>query len=287
MSVVIFAGPSMPPSAAARFAGFDWRPPVRQGELYLAARSGPRAIGVIDGYFERTPTVWHKEILWAMSQGIHVYGAASIGALRAAELTDLGMNGVGVIFEQYRSGQLSDDDDVAVLHGPEEIDYVQVTVAMVNVRATIEAALQAAVVTPDAAAVLLGIAKGMFYKERTYDAILEAATASGLQPGALRRFTDWLPLGQVDQKRRDAEAMLGAMAVHLGGDVKPLEVAYAFAHTFAWEEARRWTEQAVDDRAAGVSSVAEDHTHGRHGRLESRPSLPRHSSLAAGIGAAR
>jgi hypothetical protein len=286
MSAVIFAGPSMPPSAAARFPGFEWRPPVRQGDLYLAARSGPRAIGVIDGYFERTPTVWHKEILWAMSRGIHVYGAASIGALRAAELADLGMNGVGVIFEQYRSGQLSDDDDVAVLHGPEEIDYVQVTVAMVNVRATIEAALRAGVVASDVAEVLLGAAKGLFYKERTYDAIIEAAAASGLEPGVLQRFSDWLPSGQVDQKRSDAEAMLRAMASHLAGDARPLEVTYEFAHTFAWEDARRWTEQ-TDDRAADGASALDDHTHGRHGRLESMPSLRRHSTLADGIGEAR
>ena len=64
-------------------------------------------IGVIDGYFEVVPTVWHKEILWAMSQGIHVYGAASIGALRAAELAEFGMNGVGQIYQQYRSGELT------------------------------------------------------------------------------------------------------------------------------------------------------------------------------------
>jgi len=43
-------------------------------------------IGVIDGYL-RWATVWHKEILWAMAEGIHVFGAASIGALRAADST--------------------------------------------------------------------------------------------------------------------------------------------------------------------------------------------------------
>ena len=79
MIAVIFAGPSLPPPAAPRVAGLEWRPPVRQGDLYLAALSGPAIIGVIDGYFERVPTVWHKEILWAMAQGIHVYGAASTG----------------------------------------------------------------------------------------------------------------------------------------------------------------------------------------------------------------
>ena len=66
-----------------------------------AALDPPRDIGIIDGYFEATPTVWHKEILWAMTQGIHVYGAASIGALRAAELHDFGMVGIGRVYEAF------------------------------------------------------------------------------------------------------------------------------------------------------------------------------------------
>ena len=68
--------------------------------MSIAPRSSrPAVIGIIDGYFEIVPTVWHKEILWAMAQGIHVFGAASIGALRAAELDAFGMRGIGRIYE--------------------------------------------------------------------------------------------------------------------------------------------------------------------------------------------
>src|SRR5262249_35596391 len=140
MTAVIFAGPSLPPAFRPSDPALCWRPPIRQGELYQAARAHPAIIGVIDGYFEVTPTVWHKEILWAMAQGIHVYGSASIGALRAAELWPFGMTGVGRVFDGYRDGSLTDDDEVAVLHGPEELDYPVVTEAMVNVRATLDQA---------------------------------------------------------------------------------------------------------------------------------------------------
>ena len=204
MIAVIFSGPSLPPSAAPCVAGLEWRPPVRQGDLYLAALSGPAIIGVIDGYFERVPTVWHKEILWAMAQGIHVYGAASIGALRAAELADFGMKGIGHVYRQFSTGRLMDDDEVAVLHGPEEVGYVQVTEAMVNVRATIDRASQLGVIAPELAASLVRIAKSLFYKDRTYEAIIKAAAEHGLAPEALDRFTNWLPAGNVDQKRVDA-----------------------------------------------------------------------------------
>ena len=141
---VIFAGPSLPPRLRPDDARLAWRPPVRQGDVYRAALARPAIIGVIDGYFEVTPTVWHKEILWAMQAGIHVYGAASIGALRAAELDAFGMRGVGRVYEDFRDGVLQDDDEVAVLHGPEELGYPPLTEAMVNIRATFEAAAEPA-----------------------------------------------------------------------------------------------------------------------------------------------
>src|SRR3954454_11670879 len=111
MTVIIFSGPSLPPSLIA--PGLERRPPLRQGDLHRAAIEKPAALGVIDGYFETTPTVWHEEILFALDRGIAVYGAASIGALRAAELHTYGMTGVGCIFEWFRNGTLEDDDDVA------------------------------------------------------------------------------------------------------------------------------------------------------------------------------
>jgi hypothetical protein len=245
MIAVIFAGPSMPPPGLP-IAGIEWRPPVRQGELYLAALSRPAIIGVADGYFEIVPTVWHKEILWAMSQGIHVYGAASIGALRASELTDFGMKGIGHIYRQFRAGQLTDDDEVAVLHGPAEIDYVQVTDAMVNVRATIDRALELGIVDSAFAARLVSIGKSLFYKDRTYEAILNTATQQGLAPEAARSFAAWLPNGKIDQKRIDASEMLQAITAHIASGVIPLEVSFEFSHTVAWEEARRRIEVARD-----------------------------------------
>ena len=134
MSAVIFAGPSFPPSARPTIAGLEWRPPLCRGDLYLAALQRPRLIGVVDGYFEIVPTVWHKEILWALAQGIHVYGAASIGALAGHRARGFRHDWRRSVYRQFRSGGLTDDDEVAILHGPAEVDYVPVTEAMVNVR---------------------------------------------------------------------------------------------------------------------------------------------------------
>ena len=217
----------------------------------MAALQRPRLIGVVDGYFETVPTVWHKEILWALAQGIHVYGAASIGALRATELADFGMIGVGLVYRQFRSGGLTDDDEVAILHGPAEVDYVPVTEAMVNVRSTVDRALQVGIVEPEEAAVLIGAAKSLFYKDRTYELILKRAAECDLAPEELERFADWLSGGKIDQKRLDAEDMLSAIVNHMRTDARPFEASYQFPHTFAWEEARQMIE-----RASGLTTAA-------------------------------
>jgi len=240
MSAVIFAGPTLPPRYRPRDPALAWRPPVRQGELYRAARDGPAIIGVIDGYFEATPTVWHKEILWAMAQGIHVFGAASIGALRAAELDGFGMRGIGRVYDAFRDGALEDDDEVAVLHGPEELGYPAVTEAMVDIRATVAAAVAQAVIAAETAATLIAVAKGLFYKERTYPAVL------GHVPERARAaFTEWLPRGRVDRKRLDAEALTAAIRAELAAGVTPLRVTYILAESAAWRAARRRTDAVI------------------------------------------
>jgi len=236
MRVVIFAGPSLPPSARRDLRpDIDWRPPVRQGELYRAALDRPAVIGVIDGYFEVTPTVWHKEILWAMAQGIHVYGAASIGALRAAELDTFGMKGIGRIYEDFRDGVLQDDDEVAVLHGPEELGYPPLTEAMVNIRATLNVTISVGILSAELAAELTAIAKSLFYKKRTYGAVLQRAVASDLPATALRDFANWIWQSRIDRKRLDAEAMLGAICSHLAAGVETMRVTYELADTVAWQ----------------------------------------------------
>jgi hypothetical protein len=241
MTAIVFVGPTLSPRwrpTGERL--WQWRPPVRQGELYRAAlEERPRVIGIVDGYFEVVPTVWHKEILWAMAQGIHVFGTASIGALRAAELAAFGMRGIGRVFEDFRDGVLQDDDEVAVLHGPGELGYPAVTEAMVNIRATLAAAVAQGIIAGAVAVALVAIGKRLFYKERTWNAVLdEASNAAGPAAATLGDFAAWLPAGRVDQKRLDAEAMLAAIRAHRAADPGPMRVTYKFADTAAWRRVR-------------------------------------------------
>ena len=145
----IFTGPTISPTEASAELKAVYLPPAAEGDVYRVALHRPQAIGIIDGYFQSVPTVRHKEILWAMSRGIHVFGSASMGALRAAELLPFGMEGVGAVFELYRDGIFEDDDEVAVAHGPAETGFVSASEAMVNIRQTLREAERLGIISTE------------------------------------------------------------------------------------------------------------------------------------------
>ena len=233
MTTIVFAGPSLPVSEREAVDGVCWRPPARHGDVYRAARERPAAIGLIDAVFETVLTVWHKEILWALASGVPVWGAASMGALRAVELGRFGMRGVGVVFELYRDGVLRDDGDVAVLHAPEELGFRPLTEALVDARATLLAAAEQGLLLREQADALIREASGIFFKDRTWDAILARAA-----PDVAQRLRPWLPTGRIEQKRRDARAMLAAMRERPAAPPEAAE-AWTFAATGIWQRARR------------------------------------------------
>jgi hypothetical protein len=124
--------------SSRRWADIEIRPPAVRGDILDAVKSGVCAIDLMDGNFEFVAPIWHKEILFALSMGVQVSGAASMGALRAAECAAFGMVGVGKIYEGYVSGRLFDDADVALLHGPSELAWIPLIIPIVNVTATLD-----------------------------------------------------------------------------------------------------------------------------------------------------
>jgi hypothetical protein len=255
MTICIFTGPTLPPAEAAKILDAEYLPPAAIGDVYKAAQKRPWAIGIVDGFFESTPSVWHKEVLWAMAQGIHVFGASSMGALRATELAAFGMVGVGVIFEAYRDGAIEDDDEVAVVHGPPELGYVQLSEAMVNIRATIKKASGADAISPTTAAALIGIAKSFYYKNRSYERLLAEASARQLPSDELAHLKAWLPKNLVNQKRLDAVAMLQAIKAAHAAAVAPTPASYVFEHTILWDAVeRQFGAVAAEDVGSGVAA---------------------------------
>ena len=237
MSIFIFAGPTIERSVAERELDAVYLPPVSEGDVYRATLRRPSCIGIIDGFFENVPAVWHKEILHAMRLGIHVLGSASMGALRAAELAQFGMEGVGAIFQAYLDGHLEDDDEVAVIHGPAELGYPQLSEAMVNIRRTLSDALADGIIGNPCREQLERLAKELPYRERRYATVLERGRESGLSVAELGRFKEWLPRGRVDQKREDALAMLRLIRRRAASGWSPKDVAFHLEQTTLWRQA--------------------------------------------------
>lgn len=171
---VPFVGPSLfgvPYSAT----GLAIRGPARQGDLLAAVEAGATAIGLVDGVFGAVPSVWHKEILFALSQGIRVLGAASLGALRAAECSAFGMEPVGGIAEEYLNGRRDADADVCLAHCPAELGYQPLSEPLVDVEATLAVLLAAGDITLGEHAELLHAARELFFADRTPAALIAGA----------------------------------------------------------------------------------------------------------------
>jgi hypothetical protein len=208
MRPVVFAGPSTEGVDPGELTGFDLRPPARCGDVLAATWDGTRTIGLIDGVFDTVASVWHKEILYSLAAGVTIVGAASMGALRAAECAPFGMIGIGTIFAEYQRGERFEDGDVAVIHGPEEFGYRALTEALVNVEATLIGLSQAGLITTAEHTDLLGAARRIHFKERTYRSFIEA---SGLIPARRRAIEELVESNRVDRKREDARALLAEM----------------------------------------------------------------------------
>lgn len=253
--IIVFLGPSLSHAEATQQLAASYAPPAVQGDIYRAVRDGASMIGLVDGHFDSVPSVWHKEILWALAEGIPVYGSASMGALRAAELCAFGMVGVGSVFEQYKDGRISDDDEVALSHLLVEHDYRHITEPLVDIRATIDRAVQAGVISALTGEMLIRAAKSLHYADRTYSQ-LTAAAHSLAEREDLERFEQWWPANRFSVKRADAIAMLRAMklAIAPADDVVPAP-SFWFERTALWDDLVRG---ALDwsGRTASLQGVA-------------------------------
>jgi len=218
--LIVFLGPSLPEAEALALVPCRVLPPARQGDLWRALTLRPRAIALVDGVFEAQPSVWHHEVLAALDAGVAVFGGASMGALRAAELAPQGMVGVGSIFEAYQRGELVDDSEVALLHADAEHGFRALSVPLVNVRHAARLAHRAGVLSPVESQALVDAAAALFYQDRTWPRVLQAVGEAWPAP-TRGRWETWAAGGLEDLKREDARACLQAAAAFVASGARP------------------------------------------------------------------
>lgn len=185
--VHVFSGPTLDPAEVRRL-----RPdavahgPVKHGDLFDPEIGEGDAVLIVDGLFHQSRALRHKEILHLLHRGAGVYGCSSIGALRAVELRDHGMVGLGRIYRQYARGEIEGDDEVAVAQSPSG-NWQARSIPMVNVREMLRRALREGVVTAPQARGYVSLFRAIYYPQRTLAAMREAAGPAG---GAA--FAGWL-----------------------------------------------------------------------------------------------
>ncbi|TVQ36209.1 MAG: hypothetical protein EA356_05995 [Geminicoccaceae bacterium] len=238
MTTWLFAGPSLWPRRPSWSADVQLRPPVAGGDVYAAVLAGAGRIAIVDGFFGDRPAVRHKEILWALAQGVPVLGAASMGALRAVELAPFGVEGVGAVFEGYRSGRYTKDGDVAVAHAPAELGFQPLTLAVVDVEARLARGLAALGWPPHRLAGWLDVARSVPFRQRTASNLRDRfrnATGDDAMPEPL---LDWLGADGFSLKRADVAALLRRLERPSARPELP-EGPWDMFHARALEEARR------------------------------------------------
>ena len=145
MTVLVYLGPSLSNAVAhSILPEAIYLPPIRHADLISDIHTyNPSHVLIIDGDFSHHLPVWHKECVYAALKGIRLYGSSSMGALRAAELADVGvMIGAGDIFHWYWEGVCESDDEVALLYHVSPCGensffnaYIADTCPLVNIRA--------------------------------------------------------------------------------------------------------------------------------------------------------
>lgn len=274
--ITVYGGPSLSHHLRRKIDAetIVLRSPLSQGDLLRPAyQCEPQILVLIDGYFHDMPAVWHKEILLALSHGHRVIGAASMGAQRAADLHSFGMQGVGKIFSWFSSGQLIDDADVALLHGPAP-SYAPCTLSIADLYALISETPLLGPIHGDA---LLNELRAVYFGHRTLERVLQVISRfekdhhiplADLVVACRQLMAGDLP----SQKQRDAEAAVTAALDLRASLLQDRQVA---GFTGSWTLAHTVMLEGLINRDAGVFLEA-----GFHPLLNTKKQLLSHALLS-------
>lgn len=235
MSTFVFLGPSLALKNAEARIEAEFLPPVAMGDLYTLVESRAKPgdqIAIIDGFFEARPAVWHKEILHALDRGLKVFGASSMGALRAAETWQFGTIGVGRIFEAFRNGALTDDDEVAVSHADAEAGYRSLSDAMASLRFGFADLVNEGALDASLADQVTHELKALPYSKRSWAAAMDFARQHDASDSVLDAIRS--KARGPDAKAQDAMALLDMLASKTEHDPGPDNPEFTFQTTTFW-----------------------------------------------------
>lgn len=208
VKILIYTGLSLPFSEAKEILDSHddievvYKRPIKRGDLSHDIKENPDIIAIIDGVFHQNSAVGHREILSVMKKGVKVYGSSSMGALRASELDVLGMEGIGYCYNEYASGNVTSDDDVAVMLNSETLEALSVPLISMNYVFT--NAVAENIITKEEKDELIKITKETYYPKRNYAQTLSQSSLDADKKGKL---IDFIRTSK-DIKKEDAKELL-------------------------------------------------------------------------------
>jgi hypothetical protein len=208
MQIYIYTGPTLTHAEGKELVNAHFQPPIKHGDILNAIDEGADCLVIIDGYYDSMPACRHKEILHALRAGIRVMGSSSMGAMRAAELDLFGMEGIGDIYQMYKSGVIDGDDEVAIKHAPESEGYRQLSLPLVNLRYNLQQMLAFGTIAPAEAELLIDCAKQMYFGARNLRRIFNNAKERGLSTDVIERCQHYFQDHWHDAKKADAKQLL-------------------------------------------------------------------------------
>jgi hypothetical protein len=217
--LVVFAGPSKPEIHVPN--SVEIRPPARRGDLFEFLDDSHTLILLADGTFFHHAAPSHYELLAYLSRHPVMFGTASMGALRAAELGQHGMKGLGTVFTAISKGHITDDAELAVGMCP--FTYAALTVSLVNVRRLLFLLRMKGFNVPDLR-LALDVSRKIYFLDRTAEQLARAWSSAGLKNEiGDELLTAWRD-NSLDVKTHDTGIAIRACLELLGSRyLKPLE----------------------------------------------------------------
>jgi hypothetical protein len=183
-------------------------PPISRGDLIQDIEGGLHVIVIIDGKFDQHLAVTADEITDALSCGLKVYGASSMGALRASELRHCGMIGHGMIFEQIVATEGFRDDYLAQVFGEDAGKITKLSHTYIDFQMNIQEFERQQRITVREKKTFLRVYGGIFYAERGWPAFRAALRKEKHCNARLLEIGKEACLKIQTQKQRDAIGVL-------------------------------------------------------------------------------
>jgi len=210
IKIIIYLGPSLPLKEAKKILYSNtnreviYAPPIKRDDIPNAINEGFNILGIIDGLFFRESAVSPREIMEALKTKVKIYGASSMGALRASELDRYGMIGIGKIYHWYRDGTLNSDDEVALSFESEA--YTPISEPLINIRETIKKAFENNILNKEESEVVFKSAKNLYFPERRWEKIIQ--NSENILNKSLSNLAEFVKNNKVDVKKEDAILLL-------------------------------------------------------------------------------